>query len=187
MTNDVDAIPDYAAMGDLTGRVAVVIGAGDGIGGHTAHALAANEATVAVVDLRRELANELATAVGGTAIQADVAKPFEVDRTLSETIAALGRVDAVVDMVGRGRHRSLVEFTDDDWMDTYDITFRHVTLVTRIFGKHLIDQRSGSMVFIGSTSGIVSAGLHAAYGAFKAAIHSLVRSAAVEFGPTVYV
>ena len=183
MTTDLDAIPDYASMGDLTGRVAVVIGAGHGIGGHVAHALSANGARVAVVDLRRDLADELAEAVGGVAIQADVCQSSEVDRVLGETLTAFGRVDLVVDIVGIGRFGSILDQTDQDWQDSYDINFRHVALVTRIFGRHLIGQRSGSLVFIGSISAIVSAGNHAAYGAFKSAIHSLVRSAAVEFGP----
>jgi 3-oxoacyl-[acyl-carrier protein] reductase len=180
---DDETIPDYASMGDLGGRVAVVIGAGQGIGGHVAHALAAAGARVACVDLNLDLARELADAVSGVPIQADVRQGSEVQRVLDGTIAQFGTVDAVVDIVGLGKFGSVLEFTDEDWQDSYDVNFRHVALVTRIFGKHFTENCAGSMVFIGSISGIVSSGNNAAYGAFKSAIHSLVRSAAVEFGP----
>jgi NAD(P)-dependent dehydrogenase (short-subunit alcohol dehydrogenase family) len=180
MVDFVESVPDFVALGRLNGRGAIVIGAGQGFGRHTAHALRAAGAHVAIVDLNPELAEELATEVSGVAITADVRHEAEVQRALDVAVAALGHVHAVVDIVGLGKHGPLVDLTDADWTDSYDVNFRHVTVVVRVMGRYLARQGTGSIVFIGSISGLGSAPNHGAYGAFKAAMHALVRTAGFE-------
>jgi NAD(P)-dependent dehydrogenase (short-subunit alcohol dehydrogenase family) len=177
-------VPDFAARARLDGRAAVVIGAGQGIGRHTAHALHAAGAQVAVIDLKPDLAQELAAEVSGLAISADVRDPREIERALQETVAAFGNLYAVADIVGIGKFGPLLDLTGDDWVESYHANLGHAINVVRAFGRYFSEQRDGSIVFIGSISGIGSAPGHAAYGAFKAALHSLVRTAAAELAPS---
>jgi NAD(P)-dependent dehydrogenase (short-subunit alcohol dehydrogenase family) len=180
MVDYVEAVPDFTALGRLDGRGTIVIGAGQGIGRHTAHALHAAGAQVAIVDVNPELARELASEVEGIAVTADVRHEVEIQHALDTAVAAFGRVHAVVDIVGIGKFAPILDLTDTDWTDSYDTDFRHVTHVVRVMGRYLAGQGAGSMVFIGSISGLVSAPNHAAYGSFKAALHSVVHTAGFE-------
>jgi NAD(P)-dependent dehydrogenase (short-subunit alcohol dehydrogenase family) len=82
------------------------------------------------------------------------------------------------------QYAGLLEGLDDDlWQWHQDICLRHVYLAIQLGGRKLRDAGGGSMVFVASASGISAAPDHAAYGAAKAGVMSLVRSAAVELGP----
>jgi NAD(P)-dependent dehydrogenase (short-subunit alcohol dehydrogenase family) len=180
---DDSPIPDYQAMTRLDGRRILLLGAGQGIGRHSAHALAAAGAEVVCVDLDDGLAREVALEVKGIAVAADVRRAEDVQRIVTEATSSGRRLHGVVDIVGIGKFGSLLQIDEEGWRNSYESNFLHVTLVTRIMGQYLTSVGAGSIIFIGSISGIVSAPNHAAYGAFKAAIHALVKSAAVEFGP----
>jgi NAD(P)-dependent dehydrogenase (short-subunit alcohol dehydrogenase family) len=181
---DDTAVPDYSGMLRLDGRRVVVIGAGQGIGRQATHALAANGARVVCVDRDADLAADIAAEVGGTAWVGDVIDRGEVERLFTEADAAMGGVDGVVDIVGMAQYAGLLEDLDDElWQWHQDICLRHVYLAVQIGGRKLRDGGGGSMVFVASASGITGAPDHAAYGAAKAGVMSLVRSAAVELGP----
>jgi NAD(P)-dependent dehydrogenase (short-subunit alcohol dehydrogenase family) len=181
---DDTAVPDYSGMLRLDGRRVVVIGAGQGIGRQATHALAANGARVVCVDRDADLAADIAAEVGGTAWVGDVTDRGEVERLFTEADAAMGGVDGVVDIVGMAQYAGLLEDLDDElWQWHQDICLRHVYLAVQIGGRKLRDGGGGSMVFVASASGITGAPDHAAYGAAKAGVMSLVRSAAVELGP----
>ncbi|MEX5632675.1 SDR family NAD(P)-dependent oxidoreductase [Parafrankia sp. FMc2] len=181
---DDSAIPDYPGLLRLDGRVALVVGAGQGNGRHTAHALASVGAKVACVDLDPGLAREIAAEVGGLACVADVRARDAVERIVAETLAAFGRIDVVVDIVGMALWGSLLDSTDEDWDTTFGLVLRHAQLLTQIVGRQMVADGGGAMVFIASVSGLTSAPNHAAYGAAKAGLLSLVRTAAVELGPS---
>jgi NAD(P)-dependent dehydrogenase (short-subunit alcohol dehydrogenase family) len=179
-----ESVPDYVALGRLEGRAAMVIGAGRGIGRHAAHALHAAGAQIAVVDRDAALAQALATEVEGIAITADVTREAGVRHALDAAGAALGQLNAVVDIVGGiPAFGSVLELSEADWATAYELNFRHATIVTRIAGKLLADSGGGSIVFIGSISGLGGAPGRAPYGSFKAALHSLVRTAGFELAP----
>lgn len=181
---DDSAIPDYPGLLRLDGRVAMVVGAGQGNGRHTAHALASAGAAVACVDVDPDLAREIAAEVGGLACVADARQRADVERVLAETRAAYGRLDAVVDIVGVALWAGLLDVTDEDWDEAFGLVLRHAQLITQIAGRHMVAAGGGTMVFIASVSGLTSAPNHAAYGAAKAGLLSLVRTAAVELGPS---
>lgn len=181
---DGSPVPDYGAMLRLDGRTFVVLGAGQGIGRQAAHALASQGAYVVCVDLDERLAGEIAAEVGGTACVADARKASEVERVVDETVGQLGALDGVVDIIGVARWAALVDMPEDDWDWCHDMVVRHAFHVVKYAGRAMSANGRGTMVFVASISGISSAPFHAAYGAAKAGLMSLVRSAAIELRPT---
>jgi NAD(P)-dependent dehydrogenase (short-subunit alcohol dehydrogenase family) len=101
---------------------------------------------------------------------------------LRDAEQALGGIDGVVDIIGMARYADLVETTDDDWNWHFDIVLRHAFLAMQHAGRAM-RAHGGVMVFVASVSGLTSAPRHAAYGAAKAGLMSLVRTGAVELGP----
>src|SRR5262245_60609156 len=100
---DDSPVPDYANRLRLDGRRFVLIGAGQGIGRQTAHALAANGARLLTVDVDPGLAEDIAGEVGGTAWSGDATKREDVERMFNEAASVLGGVDGFVDIVGISR------------------------------------------------------------------------------------
>jgi NAD(P)-dependent dehydrogenase (short-subunit alcohol dehydrogenase family) len=176
-------VPDYLSLLRLDGRRFVVIGAGQGIGRQTAHALTHAGARLFCVDVDPDLAAEIADEVGGIGWVADATRRDDVERLFAEAEAQLGGIDGIVDIVGVGKFLDFFETPDDVWDWEHDIVLRHAFLAAQIGGRRLVDGGGGVMVFVGSVSGISSAPHHAAYGAAKAGLMSLVRSLAVELGP----
>ena len=180
--SDNSPVPDYPGLLRLDGRSAMVLGAGQGIGRQGAHALAAVGARVACVDLDGDLAADIAAEVDGLAVVGDATQRPDMERIFAETAAGLGDLNAIVDIIGMARYASLVDLTDDDWEWHQEIVLRHAFYAMQLGGRALAE-RGGSMVFVASVSGISSAPQHAAYGVAKAGLMSLVRTAAIEFGP----
>jgi len=181
---DDSLVPDYPGLLRLDGRGFVVAGAGQGIGRQTAHALAAAGARVLCADVVGERAAQVAAEVGGVPWQGDVRERDEVERLVTEARAALGRLHGFVDIVGMARFADLLDTSDDDWRFNFDMVLRHAFLLAQAGGRALCDAGGGVLVFVASASALASAPHHAAYGAAKAALLSLVRTAAVELGPS---
>lgn len=184
MTRSDDApVPDYLGRLRLNGRGCVVVGAGQGNGRQTAHALSQAGASVLCVDIEPGRADDVAAEVGGVACVADARERADVERIVSTAVTELGRLDALVDIVGMARYATLTEVTDEDWDWTFGMVLRHARLLTQVAGAHMASHGGGSMVFIASVSAFAGAPLHGAYGAAKAGLLSITRTAAVELGP----
>lgn len=181
---DETAVPDYPSLVRLDGRRFVVIGAGQGIGRQATHALATCGARVVCVDREADLAKEIAEEVGGIPWVGDVIDRAEVERLFTEAPAQLGGLDGVVDIVGMAQYGDLLDIDDELWQWHQDICIRHVFLTMQLGGRVLRDGGGGTMAFVASISGMWAAPQHAAYGAAKAGVISLVRSAAEELGPS---
>jgi NAD(P)-dependent dehydrogenase (short-subunit alcohol dehydrogenase family) len=179
---DDSPVPDYANRLRLDGRRFVCIGSGQGIGRQAAHALAANGARLLCVDVDPDLADDIAGEVGGIAWSGDATKREDVARMFDDAVSELGGVDGVVDIVGISRFTDLLDLTDDDWDWHFDMSIRHAFLAMQ-YGAQAMAGHPGVMVLVASVSGISSAPRHAAYGAAKAGLMSLVRTGAVELGP----
>ncbi|MBS9374895.1 SDR family NAD(P)-dependent oxidoreductase [Rhodococcus sp. B50] len=178
---DSDRIIDYRSRFDLSQRRYLVLGGGQGMGRQVSHALAQLGAEVIVVDVDRDRADAVCAEIGSRATSE------QVDATDNSEMAALaeraGELDGVVDVIGMARYGPLLDISDEDWRWEESIVLRHALLTLRHFGRRLRDRGEGSVTFVSSVSGIGSSPVHAAYGVYKAALGSLVRSASIELGP----
>jgi 3-oxoacyl-[acyl-carrier protein] reductase len=177
------------ALLDLTGRAALVVGGGQGIGRATAHALARAGAAVAVLDAEAPRAEAVAAELGAhgvrsAALRADVTQPDDARRGVADAQRALGALDVVVNIVGSASWGSLLELDDATWERDFDVNLKHHWYVARSAARGWIDaKRGGALCVVGSVSGQFSAANHGAYGAAKAGLLAFVRTAAEEWWP----
>ena len=181
---DANEVPDYATMIRLDGQVHVVLGAGQGIGYQTSHALAANGAVVVCVDREKDRAEAVAAEVGGVAWVGEITERDSIAALFDQVVSEHGRLDGVVGIVGLARYKPMVELTDEDWTFHFDIVLKHAYLAIEHAARYWQSTGTGGAItFVTSVAGISSSPHLAAYGAMKAGLMSLVRSAAVELGP----
>lgn len=173
-------------MASLTGKVALVTGASRGIGAAIAVRLAKDGATVAVnyagsARAAQDVVDTIVAAGGrASAFQADVSD-FSAAKTLvDDVIEQLGGLDVVVNNAGIARDGLLVRMTDENWRSVIDTNLGGVFAVCRAAGKHLMKQRSGSIVNITSVVGLVGNPGQANYAAAKAGVIGLTKSVARE-------
>ena len=118
------------------------------------------------------------------AIDADIRRFPDAERAVATTVAELGGLDAVVDVIGEARWGQVVDLTDDDWDYSFDFVLRHLFNLGPAASRHLVAQRrGGTIVSVSSVSGLAGAPYHAPYGAAKAGLMSLTRSLAIELAP----
>ena len=182
----VPAIEDYGSL--LDGRVAVVTGGGDGIGGAVSRLFAAHGARVEIAEVdeargERTVA-EIAAAGGEARLHVvDVRDADDVDRLRAAVLDGCGRVDVLVNNVGD--YRPLVRFHDsspDSWKAMYDVNLHHVFLVTRAFLPAMIDGGGGSIVNVHSVEGLRGFPGEPVYAAMKAAVAHFTASLAAGYG-----
>jgi NAD(P)-dependent dehydrogenase (short-subunit alcohol dehydrogenase family) len=177
-------------MDDLLGlrdRVAIVVGAGRGIGRSSALLLARAGCHVALVDIDEAQANALAEEVRvvgreAIALHADVTVLAEAANAVAQTVAALGRVDVLANIVGRSTWVPLLEMESSAWADDLrDNLVQHFNMARPAAARMIEQGDGGSIVSIASVSGLFAAPRHAAYGAAKAGLVALVKSMAHEW------
>jgi 2-deoxy-D-gluconate 3-dehydrogenase len=173
---------------ELTGKKAFVTGASRGIGQVIAVAFAEAGADVAIVarsaDGLAETASDI-EAVGRKAvvIPADVTSQEEVGAAVGTAIDQLGYVDIVVNNAGGSNF--MVEFRDlrlSGWDKLIQLNLTSAVYVCRAFADHLLERGQGSVINVASVAGVASAPMIAPYGAAKAAVISLSKTLAVEWG-----
>ena len=171
----------------LAGRVALVTGAGSGIGRAIAHRLAAEGACVVVADIDAAAAETVARELGGTdvaiSIRADVTDEAQVVDAFRNAVLAFGGVDLVVNNAGLSISKPLLETTVSDWDLQHDVMARGSFLVSREAARILIDQAmGGDLVYIVSKNAFFAGPNNVAYGATKADQAHQVRLLAAELG-----
>ena len=173
-------------MPDLNGKVALVTGGSRGIGAAIARRLAAHGAAVAVnysgsAEACQTVVDEIMSAGGrALALQADVSDAGAAAGLVEVTIAELGGLDIIVNNAGITRDGLLMRMSDADWSAVIDTNLTGVFNVTRAASRHLMKQRSGSIINIASVVGLVGNAGQANYAAAKAGVIGLTKSIARE-------
>jgi NAD(P)-dependent dehydrogenase (short-subunit alcohol dehydrogenase family) len=173
---------------DLTGRVAVVMGATSGIGKAIALGLADAGADVVPTGRRAKLAKDAASEVEARgrrslAMAADVGDTDSIQALADATIENFGKVDILVNAAGRTVRRPTLEVSDAEWNEIMDTNLTGMLRACRVFGRHMIERRYGRIINIGSLTSVVALYEVAAYGASKAGVAALTKSLAVEWAP----
>jgi NAD(P)-dependent dehydrogenase (short-subunit alcohol dehydrogenase family) len=180
----------YLEKMKLDGRIAVVTGAGQGIGAACARALGEAGAVVVVADLSADRAAEATgelkrLGIAAQAVTLDVTKSADVDSIADRVFGEHGRVDILVNNAGVAKSDVRAEDTSDEhWRFHMDVNLDGLFWCCRAFGRHMLAKGSGAIVNIGSMSGFIvnKPQPQSFYNASKAAVHHLTRSLAAEWG-----
>jgi NAD(P)-dependent dehydrogenase (short-subunit alcohol dehydrogenase family) len=169
-------------------KVAVITGAGSGIGRAAAELLASEGAAVGVLDLRAEAAEETVAAIvdsGGRAIAlaANVADPAEVEAAIAKVVAEYGGLHVLYNNAGCDSRGSVADATDDDWDRAISVNAKGTFVCSRAAVPHLEASGGGAIVNQGSVAALVGVPNFAAYCAAKGAVVALTRSMAIDLAP----
>ena len=183
---DVTPIEDWNRL--LDGKVAVVTGGGDGIGGAISRLFAEHGALVEIAEIDPERAERKRAEIeaGGGTVRAhviDVTKQDDVVRLADTVLSAHGRIDVLINNVGD--YRPLVRFQDsnpESWNAMYSINLLHFFAVTHAFIGSMIEHRHGSIVNVHSVEGMRGYPGEPVYGAMKAAVAHFTTNLAVLMG-----
>lgn len=164
-------------------RVAVVTGAGQGIGRAIALALAARGVRVVVTDRNNETGTAVAKETGGDFLPLDVADPRAVAEVADEVVRRFDRVDVLVNNAGIAHENAALDVTDEIWHRVLDTDLTGTFVACREFGRHFVRRRAGSIVNISSIAAFIGSNpeYHVAYDVAKAGVSQLARSLAVEW------
>jgi len=173
----------------LEGKVALVTGAGQGIGRAIALALAKEGADIGVNALHSETAEATAEAVRqlgrrAVAVPADVSSAEEVDTMVDTVLDKLNKIDILVNNAGGGGQRSflMLEFPPEEWDRWVAVNLRSTYLCSRRVGQWMVKQKAGKILNMASINGYGGAPFRSAYAPAKAAIMNLTMVMAVELG-----
>ena len=175
----------------LAGRTALVTGATRGLGRAFARALAEAGADVVVHGRDAEAAEEVRAEIAGLGrtahvVLGDLTARAGIQDIVSEARAAAGEIDVLVNNAGACVHRPALEVTDDEWSHVIDTNLTALWRMSQEVGAHMVARRQGSIVNIGSMSGLIvnRPQMQPAYNASKAAVHQLTKSLAAEWAPS---
>jgi 3-oxoacyl-[acyl-carrier protein] reductase len=169
----------------LQGRIAIVTGAGSGMGEAIAETYAREGAHVAVLDVNGDAARTVARKIGNTAIAiaCDVTKRGGIDAAVEETVSAFGGVNVLVNNAGVAHvNKPVMEVTEEDYDHVFAVNVKGLFMFTQAVVPHM-KGRGGVIVNIGSTAGIRPRPGLSAYNATKGAVHNLTKTLAVELAP----
>jgi 3-oxoacyl-[acyl-carrier protein] reductase len=167
-------------------RVAIVTGAGRGIGAAIAHRLAADGLAVGVVDLDEQGSRRTAKEIienGGRAVPigADVADEKSAGNAVQQTVAELGPVGVLINSAGIIRDNLIFKMSTNDWDSVMDVHLRGAFLMTRAAQTHMTQAKWGRIINISSTSALGNRG-QANYATAKAGLIGFTKTLALELG-----
>jgi 3-oxoacyl-[acyl-carrier protein] reductase len=173
---------------ELSGKRAMVTGAGSGIGRACALGLAAAGAAVAAVDVRSEAAADVVAAIEraggkGLAVGADVTKRAEVDAAVERIAADLGGVDVLLNCAGGSLTSRFVDLEETEWDQVVDLNLKAAYLCARPVARLMIAGGSGRIINVSSNYGVTGSAPRVHYSAAKAGIIGFTKALALELGP----
>jgi meso-butanediol dehydrogenase / (S,S)-butanediol dehydrogenase / diacetyl reductase len=167
----------------LHGRVALVTGAGHGIGRAIAQRLALEGMAVAVLDCDGASAQTLAAEISGLAVIADVTSPTELAAAVDTVLARLGRIDVLVNNAGIAWMGPALDMPLEALQAMLRVNVEGVFIASRAVLPHMIAQRSGSVINLASWAGKTGNAYFAGYSASKFAVVGLTQALAREMAP----
>ena len=169
---------------DIQGKVAVVTGAGRGIGRAVAIELGRLGAKVAVASRSRTELEETARTIGNaSAIPTDVRKKEDVHAMLEHVVATLGPIDILVNAAGLGIMNKLVDFKDEDFETVMETNLRAIFYTARFVLPSMIQRKTGHIINIASIAGKVGSATRSVYCASKFGVVGFTESVAEEVRP----
>ncbi|HET6851416.1 MAG TPA: glucose 1-dehydrogenase [Pyrinomonadaceae bacterium] len=173
---------------ELDNKIAVVVGGTSGIGLAIAKGMAEAGADVVPTSRRADMVEAAAAEIEQRGrrtirVSSDVSDRASLQRVLDETVSAFGKVDILVNCAGRTKRAPTLDFSEEDWNDILDTNLTGTLRASQVFGRHMLERESGSIINIASLSTYVALYEVAAYSASKAAVASLTKSLAIEWGP----
>jgi NAD(P)-dependent dehydrogenase (short-subunit alcohol dehydrogenase family) len=170
----------------LQGKVAIVTGAGTGIGRACALAMAHEGARLALVGRRREKLQQLAREIGDSAqfitVAADVSKKAEIENLIARTVAELGLINVLLNNAGVLHVGDVEQITEEQWDETFNVNVRGLWLLSRAVLPHMRNAGAGSIINIASVLGINGARNRASYAPSKGAVVLLTKCMAIDHG-----
>lgn len=176
---------NYSKWFSLDGRIALVTGAGRGLGRSYARALAEAGATVVCVGRNtarlKDIAGEISSA-GGRAevLAADVSKPREVRAVIDDTVERYGRLDVLVNNAGMEIAKDFLEVTEEDYDAIMGVNLRGLYFAAQAAARHMVRQHSGKIINIGSLASQIGIAKSTVYSASKGGVLLFTRALAVE-------
>jgi 3-oxoacyl-[acyl-carrier protein] reductase len=177
------------AVIDLTGKLAIVTGAGRGIGAAIAETFARAGADLVIADINEDSARKVAEntqRIGGKclAVKTDVASPPDVDRLFATVQDKFGGVDILVNNTGIWFRRPFLEIADAEWDNVLAVNLKGTFMCSQRAARLMVAKRTGCIINIASHAGLFySRGQGVHYAASKAAIIQMTRVLAFELGP----
>ena len=180
---------DYRSQFDLTGEVAVVTGGASGIGLEAAKALGTCGANIVLLDMNADglkAAAEALEAAGVASVEGrvlDVTDPKAVEAMATAIVADFGKVDILVNSAGIARLNTALDTPDEEWRLVMDVNVNGVYWASRAFGRSMVARNKGSIVNLGSMSGLIINRPQTApsYMVSKGAVHMMTKALAVEW------
>ncbi|WP_394839825.1 glucose 1-dehydrogenase [Pendulispora rubella] len=171
----------------LNGRVAVVLGGTTGIGRALSLGLADAGADVVASARRPEPVEEVAAEIerrGGRTLRvtADVGKRPSLENLLEEAVKAFGKVDILINCAGKTKRTPTLDVSEEEWNDILATNLTGTLRACQVFGRHMLQRGYGRIINIASISTFVALYETAAYNASKAAVGSLTKTLAIEWG-----
>ena len=168
----------------LENKVAVVTGAGGGIGAATARAIVAEGGRVALLDVNPSVVEELAAELGdgAAAFEADVTRLDRLETVAAAASERFGGIDALVNNAGIRIVKSFLDHTEEDWRRILDVNLTGQFLAAKAVAPHLIARGKGKIVNVASDTALWGAPRLLHYVASKGAVVAMTRSLARELG-----
>ena len=177
------------AVNDLSGNLAIVTGAGRGIGAAIAETFARAGADLVIADIDEDNARKIAERMQhigrkALAVKTDVASPADVDRLFATVQEKFGGVDILVNNTGIWFRRSFLEIIDSEWDNVLSVNLKGTFMCSQRAARLMMAKGTGCIINIASHAGVFySRGQGVHYAASKAAIIQMTRVLAFELGP----
>jgi meso-butanediol dehydrogenase / (S,S)-butanediol dehydrogenase / diacetyl reductase len=168
----------------LFDKVALITGGGTGIGAATARRFAAEGARVIVLGRTAAPLEAVAAETGGLAVPGDAANADDVGRAVKEAVDRFGGLDVLVACAGDMRAGDVLEVDDETWAEDMRLNFTTCVVSARAVLPAMIERGGGSIISISSVGGLVGTPKRLTYSVAKTALLGLVRSLAVDYGPS---